>query len=823
MSAVGFDIGNENCVIAVVKQRGIDVLLNDESKRETPSVVSFGEKQRFLGSAGAGSATMNPKSTISQIKRLIGRKFRQPDVLEDLKLLPFKTSEDSNGGILVHLQYLGQVQSFSPAQILGMLLGHLKSIAEKNLEMPISDCVIGIPSYFTDLQRREYLNAASIAGLKPLRLIHECTAIALGYGIYKNDFSNSGPTHVVFVDIGHCDTQVCVAAFENGYMKILSHGFDSNLGGRDFDEVLFRHFAAEFREKYRIDVYSNVRACIRLRAACEKVKKILSANPEAQLRIECLMEERDVKLSIMREEFEKLSSDLLDRVCVPCRKAMADSRLHVDKIHSVELVGSGSRIPAITKLIASTFGKDPRRTLNASECVARGCALQCAMLSPVFRVRDYEVQDSFPFTIGLKLDEGPICTLSNGMLFRRGQFFPSLKVVALHRTSTFHIEAFYADQNELPLSISPEINRFTIGPFQVSNPEKSKIKLRIELNLNGIVTVESASLIEDQMDDFATRGNTHPVAEQVEIESNRGSSHVVNGAKDSYPAQSRSMHMPSADEMGRGNPIKRLFIPVSENVYGGMTNAKLLEAQEKEIQLAQQDIKMEQAKDKKNALESYVYDTRNKISSTHQSFISESEKEGISRSLQQTEEWLYEDGDDESEDVYTQKLEGLKKLVDPIENRYKDEEARGQATKDLLDCIVSYRMAVGSLPATDRDAVLHECNEAEHWLRDKTQQQDSLPKTSDPVLWSSEIKRRTEALHVSCKHIMDVKPSTQGEDNAMDCDPIDKPDSKQEYMLLFLGSFFAIRITNAPSMIEFLANTEKKMQKLGLPNWDDDT
>lgn len=392
MSVVGFDIGNDNCVIAVVKQRGIDVLLNDESKRETPSVVCFGDKQRFLGSTGASSAMMNPKSTVSQVKRLIGRKFNEPDIQHELQMIPIETSEASDGGILIHLKYMGATHKFTPVQIMAMLFAHLKEISEKNLEMPISDCVIGIPSYFTDLQRRAYLNAATIAGLKPLRLVHDCTATALSYGIYKSDFSSTVPTYVAFVDIGHCDTQVTIASFEAGHMKILSHAFDSSLGGRDFDEVLFHHFAGQFREQYSVNVYSNAKACIRLRSACEKLKKVLSANAEAPLSIECLMEEKDVKGFIKREEFENLVSGLLERITIPCNKALADAGLTADKMQSVELVGSGSRIPAITRLLVSIFRKEPKRTLNASECVARGCALQCAMLSPVFRVKEYEVR-----------------------------------------------------------------------------------------------------------------------------------------------------------------------------------------------------------------------------------------------------------------------------------------------------------------------------------------------------------------------------------------------------------------------------------------------
>ncbi|OAY55118.1 hypothetical protein MANES_03G128900v8 [Manihot esculenta] len=706
MSVVGFDIGNENCVIAAVKERGIDVLLNDESARETPSVVCFGEKQRFIGAAGAASAMMNPKSTISQVKRLIGRSFTDPDVQNELKMLPFETSEGQDGGILIKLKYLGETHTFTPVQIMAMLFSHLKGITEKNLEMPVLDCVIGIPSYFTDLQRRAYLNAAAIAGLKPLRLMHDCTATALSYGIYKTDFSNSGPTYVAFVDIGHCDMQVSIVSFESGHMRVLSHAFDSNLGGRDFDEVLFSYFAEQFKENYKIDVYSNVRACIRLRAACEKLKKVLSANPEAPLNIECLMDEKDVKGFIKREEFERLASGLLERISVPCKKALADAGIPVGKIHSVELVGSGSRMPASTKLLASLFGREPSRTLNASECVARGCALQCAMLSPIFRVREYEVQDSFPFSIGLSSDKGPISAGSNGILFPKGQPIPSIKVLTFQRSNSFHLEAFYANPNELPPGASSKISSSTIGPFPGSYSEKARIKLKVQLNLHGIFTIESAMLMEDHIDDCVRRDNAYPERDKMEADSASfgSSTKLANGDDDDVTMAARSLD-DSVNGATKNNAGHRLEIPVTEDIYGGMTDAELSEAKEKEFQLAQQDKLVEQAKDQKNALESYVYETRNKLLNTYRSFASAQEKEGISRSLQETEEWLYEDGDDETENAYTSKMQDLQKLVDPIENRHKDVEARAQAKRDLLNCIVEYRMTVNSLLPEDKESV----------------------------------------------------------------------------------------------------------------------
>ncbi|CAA0826517.1 Heat shock 70 kDa protein 16 [Striga hermonthica] len=705
MTVVGFDIGNKNCVVAVAKKRGIDVLLNDESKRENPTIVSFGEKQRFIGSAGAASAPMHPKSTISQVKRLVGREFNDPSIQEDLKLFPFKTTAGPDGGILIHLNYLAEKQVFTPVQILAMLLSHLKQLTEKNLGARVENCVIGVPSYYTANQRTAYLHAAEIAGLKPVRLMHDCTAIGLGYGIYKTDFPGRGSTNVVFVDIGHSDTQVAVVSFESNHMTVLSHAFDSNLGGRDFDEVLYRHFASQFREKYKIDVCSSARASIRLRAACEKLKKVLSANPEAILNIECMMDEKDVKGYIKREEFERLAFGLLERIKISCRKALHESRLTVDKVHAVELVGSGSRVPVITRSLNSLFRKEAGRTLNASECVARGCAVQGAMLSHVFRV-----QDCSPFSIAFAADQRPVCSLAGRVLFPKGSVFPSVKMLTF-RNEIFYMEVFYANRNELPPGASSNISSFKIGPFRVSHVENTKIKLKVVLNLNGIVSIESASLIDYHANDC----NVNNVKQ-----SNSESFDKANG------------HL--GHEIRRLNAIGRQDIFIEENAYGGMTQGELSHAREKELQLAQQDVKMERTKDTKNALEAYIYETRNKLLSSYRSFATDAEKEAISSSLQRTEEWLYEDGNDESEFVYTEKLKELQEMFDPIEYRYNNGEARAAATRNLLNSIVKYHMAARSLPPGEKDFIIGECNKAEEWLGEKN------------ALWSGQIKRRAQAL-----------------------------------------------------------------------------
>ncbi|XP_047310154.1 heat shock 70 kDa protein 14-like [Impatiens glandulifera] len=785
MSVVGFDFGNESGVVGVARQRGIDVVLNDESNRETPAIVCFGEKQRFLGTAGAAVSMTNPKNTISQIKRLIGRKFSDPELQRDLKALPFAVTEGPDGYPLIQVRYLGESRTFTPTQILGMVLTDLKRIAQKNLNTAVVDCCIGIPVYFTDLQRRAVVDAATIAGLHPLRLIHETTATALAYGIYKTDLPENDQLNVAFVDIGHASMQVCIAGFKKGQLKILAHSFDRSLGGRDFDEVLFQHFAAKFKEEYKIDVFQNARACIRLRTACEKLKKILSANPQAPLNIECLMDEKDVKGFIKREEFEQISSSILDRVKEPLEKALSEAGLTIENIYAAEVVGSGSRVPSIMKILTDFFGKEPRRTMNASECVAKGSALQCAMLSPTFKVREFQVNESFPFPIALSWKGAVVDAQSEGadkdqstIVFPKGNPIPSVKILTFYRSRTFTVDVQYADVSEL--KAPAKISTYTIGPFQSTNGERAKLKVKARLNLHGIVSIESATLIEEE--EVEVPVVREPIKEPTKINNNETSGDGISSAngtdvniqepkstgddENGVPeSEDKPVQMETDAKVDAPKKkVKKTNIPISEIIYGGMAPSDVQKALEKEFEMILQDRVMEETKEKKNAVESYVYDMRNKLYDKYQEFVTDMEREGFIAKLQEVEDWLYEDGEDETKGVYVAKLEELKKQGDPIEERHREHTERGSVIDQLAYCVNSYREAAMSndtkfdhIDLTEKQKVLSECVDAEAWLREKKQHQDALPKYAAPSLLSADVKRKAEALDRLCRPIM-TKP-----------------------------------------------------------------
>ncbi|KAF9577045.1 adenyl-nucleotide exchange factor sse1, partial [Lunasporangiospora selenospora] len=235
------DIGNLQSIVAVARNRGIDVICNEVSNRFTPSLVGFGPKQRYLGETAKTQEISNSKNTVSSLKRLLGRTFADREVQEIEK--DFIT----NGQLAVKVNYLGEQAAFTTVQIFAMYLTKIKEITTNELRGPVSDCVIAVPSWFTDVQRRAALDAAEIAGLNVLRLINDSTATALGYGITKTDLPEDKPRNVCFVDIGHSSYTVTVVAFIKGQLTVKARTFDRHFGGRNFDRLLVDHFAAEFK------------------------------------------------------------------------------------------------------------------------------------------------------------------------------------------------------------------------------------------------------------------------------------------------------------------------------------------------------------------------------------------------------------------------------------------------------------------------------------------------------------------------------------------------------------------------------------------------
>ncbi|TAQ91211.1 hypothetical protein B7494_g393 [Chlorociboria aeruginascens] len=707
MSVVGVDFGTLNTVIAVARNRGVDVITNEVSNRATPSLVGFGPKSRYLGESAKTQEISNLKNTVGSLKRLAGRSLKDPDVQleQDFVSAPLV---DINGQVGAEVTYLGKKEKFNATQLVSMYLSKVKATASAELKLPVSDMVMSVPAWFTDSQRRSLMDAAEIAGVKLLRLMNDTTAAALGYGITKLDLptADEKPRRVAFVDIGHSNYTCSIVEFKKGELTVKSTAWDRHFGGRDFDKALIDHFASEFKEKYKIDIKTNGKAMVRVGAAAEKLKKILSANQQAPLNIESLMDDVDVATMLKREELEALVEPLLKRVHIPLEQALAEANLKIEDIDIIELVGGCTRVPALKDRIQKFFGKTLSFTLNQDEAIARGCAFSCAILSPVFRVRDFAIHDIINYPIEFTWEKSPDIPDEDTSLtvFHQGNVMPSTKILTFYRKEPFQLEAKYEKPELLPGKMNPWIGRFSVKNIKADSKDDFMIcKLKARLNLHGILNVEQGYYVEDveveepvpEEKDTAEKKDKDP---DVSIELPSPSQPVPISSKNERAAKRPRLEGSSlthplkameTDEKPKTRKVKKQVrkgdLPISAGT-ASLDEAAKQAAAEQEASMIMEDKHVADTEEKKNELETYIYEMRNKIDDQYSEFASEDEKIKLKAKLEASEDWLYDEGEDATKAIYIAKMDEIRAVAGPIVQRYFDkieeERAAAQAIAD---------------------------------------------------------------------------------------------------------------------------------------------
>nr|XP_012425102.4 heat shock protein 105 kDa isoform X1 [Taeniopygia guttata] len=756
MAVVGFDLGFQSCYIAVARAGGIETVANEFSDRCTPSVVSFGSKNRAIGVAAKNQQITHAHNTVCNFKRFHGRAFNDPFVQKEKEKLSYDLVPMKNGGVGVKVMYMDEEHIFSVEQISAMLLTKLKETAESNLKKPVTDCVISVPSFFTDAERRSLLDAAQIVGLNCLRLMNDMTAVALNYGIYKQDLPapEEKPRIVVFVDMGHSAFQVSACAFNKSKLKVLGTAFDPFLGGRNFDGKLVDYFCAEIKSKYKLDPKTKVRALLRLYQECEKLKKLMSSNStDIPLNIECFMNDTDVSGKMNRSQFEELCADLLQRIEMPLLSLMEQTQLKVEDINAVEIVGGATRIPAVKEKIAKFFGKDVSTTLNADEAIARGCALQCAILSPAFKVREFSVTDATPFPISLLWNTEAEDTEGVHEVFSRNHAAPFSKVLTFYRKGPFELEAFYSDPSGVPYPES-KIGRYIIQNVAAQKDgEKSKVKVKVRVNTHGIFSVSTASMVEpvksEECEDVS-------VETEVEAQDQRPIENFsdTNEKKGDQPPEAKKPKI----------KVKNVELPIEANLVWQLGKDLLNMYIETEGKMIMQDKLEKERNDAKNAVEEYVYEFRDKLSGPYEKFVCEKDLQGFSALLAETEGWLYEEGEDEAKQVYVEKLENLKKLGTPIEMRYQEAEERPRLLQELGHRLQYYATIAGEFRNKDEKYIhidememmkVEKCvSEVVEWMNNAVSAQAKKSLDQDPAVLSSEIKAKLQELNNVCEPVV---------------------------------------------------------------------
>ncbi len=526
---IGIDLGTTNSVVAIMEGDQAKVITNAEGGRITPSVVGFTDKdERLVGQLAKRQAVINPKNTVSSIKRFMGR--RHNEVAQEEKLVPFEIVGGPEE--LVKVQTRGK--SFTPPEISAMVLQNLKKTAEDYLGSPVKKAVITVPAYFNDSQRQATKDAGTIAGLDVVRIINEPTAASLAYGIDKKKNEK-----IAVFDLGGGTFDVSILEVGEGVFEVLSTNGNTHLGGDDIDQVMLNYIAEEFKKEHGIDLRQDHMALQRLKEAAEKAKCELSTSTTAEVNLPFITADqtgpKHLTMSITRAKFEQLVEPIIEKCRRPCELAMEDAKVNSNDINEVILVGGQTRTPLVQKLVKELFKKEPNKSVNPDEVVALGAAIQGAVLAG--EVHDVLLLDVTPLSLGIET-LGGVCTV----LIARNTTIPTNKKEIF---STAADNQTAVDIHVLQGERSMSTDNRTLGRFQLAGIPSAprgvpQVEVSFDIDANGILHVSAKDLGTGKEQSIQIKSSSGLSEEEVKKMQREAEQHAEEDKKKSELVNARN-------------------------------------------------------------------------------------------------------------------------------------------------------------------------------------------------------------------------------------------------------------------------------------------
>jgi len=781
-AVIGIDLGSANSYVGFVGKGMVDICQNEVSNRNTPAWVGFTDRERMLGDGALAQIKSNAKNSCRNFKHLVGQQTNSPFVEAEHFWSTSKIVQADDGHPGYDVTYKGEERTLTSVQVTAMFLTKLKDVAEKWTQGKVTDCVVGVPAYFSDVHRQAVLDAAKIAGVNVLRLLNEYTATALAYGIYRsNEFDPEKPDTVAFCSMGHTTFSVSIVQFVKGKLVVVAERSDK-VGGRDMDKCLMTEFAAQFQKKFGCDPLSNKKSAFKLEDAVTKTKKILSANNEASVSCECLMNDEDFGSNINRDTLLEMCKPMMGKVQAVLDAAIAAAGMPIEEITHVEMVGGASRVPWVKEMCSKALGRELSFTLNADESVARGCALQAAMLSPLYKVRDFAVQDTSPSAINIgwmgsaadseaakdDFNDGDMQTTGaegeykTAAVFPAGSIMNTLKVLTFWRKGPFEVKAEYGEEHVLVPGTEKSIGTFKIDLAPQTEPKK--IKVRAKLTLHGTFTIEGAQLLEtEEYEETSKEKREIPAPEEPEAPKEEAPKEEVPKVEGEAPAEGEKKEEPKkapekkyewVEVKKMKTRIKKTDINVTASGCPGLNAVDLQKRMDEESAMQAEMQEIIECDERKNDLESYIFNTRDKISESgiYGQFIASADRDSFTSNLTKMEDWLY-DTYDATKVQYVEKLGELKKMGDPVVWRYQEDQIRADWIAALGGTISNYRCAAntpgdkyGHIAADKLGKVIKECDTVSQWLADMQAKQALLTKPEKPVLICADMEKKNQEI-----------------------------------------------------------------------------